>query len=618
MYTHQATQHRVKAILTYLCLHFGICLLVFLCLQKPLFYFYNWNHGASTQGIGDWFSTYTHGFALDLATAGYLTLIPLLLLLPGVWMKQTKVLRRLLMGYNVLLALCLAIVALVDAALYEFWEFKLDKTVFFYITDPKNAMASVTAGYIALRLILILLLASLIYYLLSLPTKLRFFGRPWVGHKGLALAVWVLAGGVLFAAIRGTRIWPNTPGRAFYSKVTFLNHAALNPLFNLVYTTTKTENFDKEFRFFSEEERETVYTPLFARPDSAVTESLLRTDRPNIVYVVLEGFGALFVENLGGMPEVGVQVNKLSQEGVNFTQCYCSSFRTDRGIVAAVSGYPGQPTTSIMRYTRKVSTLPGLPKSLKKHGYSTQVLYPSDITFFNMADYFLASGHDKLVSQEDFPSELRTAKWGVHDHIGFDWLYNDIVQKHEAQAGPWYTTYLTISSHTPFDVPYKRLADEKLNSFAYTDSCFGAFIERIRQTAAWDNLLIVCTADHGFNHRAMETAEFPHIPFFLLGGAVKEPRRISTILGQTDIPATVLGQLGIAHDDFPFSRDVMSSRYTYPFAFTTFNNGFTFRDSTGCTVFDNVPAKAIEGDDEQRIRKGKAILQTIYDDLSRR
>ena len=119
------------------------------------------------------------------------------------------------------------------------------------------------------------------------------------------------------------------------------------------------------------------------------------------------------------MKEVAPNLSALCQEGVCFTRCYCSSFRTDRGIVSALSGYPGQPTTSIMRYTRKLQSLPGLPKSLKAAGYQTQVLYGGDMSFFNMADYFISAGHDRLVSQDDFPAGERTAKWGVPDHAAF-------------------------------------------------------------------------------------------------------------------------------------------------------------------------------------------------------
>ena len=151
------------------------------------------------------------------------------------------------------------------------------------------------------------------------------------------------------------------------------------------------------------------------------TEHYLNTSRPNILVIVLEGFGAVFIENLGGMKDVAPNFNRISEEGVYFTQCYCSSFRTDRGIVSALSGYLAQPTTSIMRYSHKIHTLPGLPKSLKNYGYETQALYGGDITFFNMSDYFIAAGHDKLVSQDNFPASERTTKWGVPDHTAFEW-----------------------------------------------------------------------------------------------------------------------------------------------------------------------------------------------------
>lgn len=63
--------------------------------------------------------------------------------------------------------------------------------------------------------------------------------------------------------------------------------------------------------------------------------------------------------------------------------------------------------------------------------------------------------------------------------------------------------------------------------------------------------------------------------------------QVDKIMNQTDLAATLLGQLGLEHTAFTFSRNVLGSDYKYPFAFYSFNNGFSFRDSTGVTVFDN-------------------------------
>lgn len=595
---------------------FFVFIFLFLGIQKPLFLIYNNGFGGTTLTFQDVVDIYSHGLPIDLATTGYLMVAPLLLI--GIhWCYPRFSIQNSLLVYAFILSAALPLGFLADASLYEFWEFKLDRMAFFYLANPKDAFASVSAGYLIVRLFAWVALGMFSFILLTKPLPNLCSNNiinvaPWL--RGL---IFFLLGGVLFCVIRGIRIWPNTPGRTFYCNVTYYNHAALNPIYNLLYSLNKKEDDYKQFDAFDEQTITTLYEGLFpTRADS--TEMLINISRPNVLVVVLEGFGSCFIEGLGGMPEVGVGINRLLQESIVFSNCYCGSFRTDRGIVCAISGYLGQPTTSIMRFAHKIKNLPGLPKTLKQHGYATQGLYGGDLSFFNMSEYFVTSGHDKLVTEDDFTVSERSTKWGVPDHITFDWLYKDIVERHENKAEPWYTTFLTISSHNPFDVPYHRLKNEKYNAFAYTDSCFADFIGRVKLTPAWRNLLVVVVADHGFNWEEIASPNFPFVPFLLMGGAIKEPRRIDKLISQTDLPATVLGQLGLPHDEYLFSRDIMGNTYSYPFAFNTFSNGFNFRDSTGCTVFDNTAGKAIYGVDKRREKIGKAILQMLYHDMGNR
>ena len=84
---------------------------------------------------------------------------------------------------------------------------------------------------------------------------------------------------------------------------------------------------------------------------------------------------------------------------------------------------------------------------------------------------------------------------------------------------------------------------------------------------------------------------FYHIPLLWLGGAVKQPMQVDKIMNQTDLAATLLGQLGLEHTAFTFSRN---------------------DNNSGSILFDEPEA------DESRLDKGKAILQTVYDDLGNR
>ena len=608
----------MKKRIAYISLYFFTVLLIFI-LQKPLFMLYN---GSIEKGFGfaDYMQVMVHGASLDAATAGYLTAFPFLLVLISIWFRKFP-LKKILYGYYILAAALISIIFVVDMALYTFWGFKLDASVFLYIDSPKEALASVSVGFILLRVLAILLLIALNSWVLLkiTPSVLTATRKRIAGTAGM-----LLLGGVLFIIIRGgvTESTSNI-GQVYFSNEPFLNHSAVNPDFSLLSSMGKSQDFASEFNFFDEEKRAALFDGLYPTTDGDSIIQVLNTKRPNILIILMEGFGGAFVEPLGGLPDVTPHFNRLSKEGVFFTNCYANSFRTDRGTVCTFSGYLGLPTASVMKIPAKSRTLPAIAEGLSKAGYKTDFLYGGDINFTNMKSYLLSTGYQRLTANTDFSLAEQTSNaWGVNDDITFEYLYNQL--RNRKEEGPWHTAFLTLSSHEPFEVPYHRLEDKIPNAFAYTDECLGKFIDRLKQTPAWKDLLVICLPDHGFYYPREGSNAMPrfyHIPLLWLGGAVKQPMQVDKIMNQTDLAATLLGQLGLEHTAFTFSRNVLGSDYKYPFAFYSFNNGFSFRDSTGVTVFDNNSGSILFDEpkaDESRLDKGKAILQTVYDDLGNR
>lgn len=608
----------MKKRIAYISLYFFTVLLIFI-LQKPLFMLYN---GSIEKGFGfaDYMQVMVHGASLDAATAGYLTAFPFLLVLISIWFRKFP-LKKILYGYYILAAALISIIFVVDMALYTFWGFKLDASVFLYIDSPKEALASVSVGFILLRVLAILLLIALNSWVLLkiTPSVLTATRKRIAGTAGM-----LLLGGVLFIIIRGgvTESTSNI-GQVYFSNEPFLNHSAVNPDFSLLSSMGKSQDFASEFNFFDEEKRAALFDGLYPTTDGDSIIQVLNTKRPNILIILMEGFGGAFVEPLGGLPDVTPHFNRLSKEGVFFTNCYANSFRTDRGTVCTFSGYLGLPTASVMKIPAKSRTLPAIAEGLSKAGYKTDFLYGGDINFTNMKSYLLSTGYQRLTANTDFSLAEQTSNaWGVNDDITFEYLYNQL--RNRKEEGPWHTAFLTLSSHEPFEVPYHRLEDKIPNAFAYTDECLGKFVDRLKQTPAWKDLLVICLPDHGFYYPREGSNAMPrfyHIPLLWLGGAVKQPMQVDKIMNQTDLAATLLGQLGLEHTVFTFSRNVLGSDYKYPFAFYSFNNGFSFRDSTGVTVFDNNSGSILFDEpeaDESRLDKGKAILQTVYDDLGNR
>ena len=571
------------------------------------------NADEQTFSFGDMLEVIWHGLTLDLSTALYFLIIPFLVTLVSIYYHQMKVLAIILTVYNVIIAIAFSLAFVADTSLYKFWFFKLDASCLQYLETPTEAMASVSGWYIAMRLVIFLLVAGLIFSAFKLPVyRLRTASLLPVNFKSAAcglLSALVLIP-LFIIGIRGGLDESTTNiGQVYYSQNQFLNHSAINPVFSFLSSFEKTASDIVDYDFYAEDEWRKMIDGLY--PTTSIdTDTLLTTTRPNVIIILMESAGEVIAPY---MPHL----QQLKREGISFDSCYANSWRTDRGTVCTYSGYPSFPTSSVMKMPHKTRLLPCLAASLLKEGYNTHYLYGGDINFTNMRGYLVAGGFQTLTWKDDYASdEQRTSKWGVQDGITFKTL----MQMAMSTKSPYLIGYSTLSSHEPWDVPIKKYDDEEANAFYYLDQCIGHFTDSLKQTPQWKNTLIVLLPDHSidFHNVHQDSILRNRIPMVWIGGAVKAPRRINTICNQTDMVATLLAQMQLPHDAFRWSRDVLSRSYRYPFAMHTYRNGFAVVDSTGLMVYDFDSNRMVtdKSTDSRRLeRMGKAILQANTYDL---
>lgn len=620
---------------------------VLFVLQKPLFLFLE--KGSATQPVDNIFTELPaviwHGLPLDLSMAGYLSVIPGFLSIAVVWLKRDLV-KPIMNIYFIIASLFITCSFLLNASLYPYWKYPLDSTpLFYFFTSPTDAIASVSIWQVILSIVILIVLTIGVWFTLRMRGEKRqqysryAYGYGGLGsgkrnrfddfdrHRGRTSLVLLLLTGLLFLPIRGgiTVSTMNT-GQAYYSQNAYLNHSAVNPLFSLLESITHQEDFASQYRFMKDKEADKIFATMTSTSDEntypLLNEATFKKGTPDILIVIMESFASDIMPSMGSYKDVAVCLDSIAQQSILFTRFYANSFRTDRGMVSILSGYPAQPTTSIMRYPRKTSQLPSIARNLAKYkNYKTTYYYGGDADFCNMRSYLVSQGYQHIISDANFPIEDKLSKWGVPDHILAAKMMEDI-KAQQNEKRPMLRILQTSSSHEPFEVPYHRLKDKRLNAFAYTDSVMGAIVREYRKLPRWKNTLIVFVPDHvgGYKENLNDHDRSRYqIPLILAGGAISRPMKVGIIGSQQDIAATLLGQLGVEHREFTFSKNMMSDA-TPKFAFFAVNDAFGIVSEENSLIYDNRAKRIVydKGEKGFNLKRGQAYLQKLYDDLAKK
>lgn len=620
---------------------------VLFVLQKPLFLFLE--KGSATQPVDNIFTELPaviwHGLPLDLSMAGYLSVIPGFLSIAVVWLKRDLV-KPIMNIYFIIASLFITCSFLLNASLYPYWKYPLDSTpLFYFFTSPADAIASVSIWQVILSIVILIVLTIGVWFTLRMRGEKRqqysryAYGYGGLGsgkrnrfddfdrHRGRTSIILLLLTGLLFLPIRGgiTVSTMNT-GQAYYSQNAYLNHSAVNPLFSLLESITHQEDFASQYRFMKDKEADKIFATMTSTSDEntypLLNEATFKKGTPDILIVIMESFASDIMPSMGSYKDVAVCLDSIAQQSILFTRFYANSFRTDRGMVSILSGYPAQPTTSIMRYPRKTSQLPSIARNLAKYkNYKTTYYYGGDADFCNMRSYLVSQGYQHIISDANFPIEDKLSKWGVPDHIVAARMMEDI-KAQQNEKRPMLRIFQTSSSHEPFEVPYHRLKDKRLNAFAYTDSVMGAIVREYRKLPRWKNTLIVFVPDHvgGYKENLNDHDRSRYqIPLILAGGAISRPMKVGIIGSQHDIAATLLGQLGVEHREFTFSKNMMSDA-TPKFAFFAVNDAFGIVSEENSLIYDNRAKRIVydKGEKGFNLKRGQAYLQKLYDDLAKK
>ena len=580
----------------------------------------------------DAFGALGHGMLFDVSIWGYTAIATCAALaLAGPFAGTRRVLRVVAMVIGILGGIIIFLMP-AEAITYKAWAHHVDAGSLMMVAErPSLIFASAETWFEVVYVIVCLMLGAVFFGLAVRLSRMACriaYGKSdtpsqekrTVAERAISSTIAIVLGGLMIIPVRGgLGLAPLNTGNAYFCQNQFANHVALNPMWNFLYSIKRAKQADAKYEFMPDEEMESRFASLMASQDTF--PRILKSERPNVVLILLESFSAHGIKYLGGY-NATPNLDSIRHTGLYFNNFFASADRSGKGLLSVMNAYPSLPTIRAIQFPQKTQNIPSLPRRLRENGYASQTfLYGGDINFNNFNSLVNQAGFDRTITQDDFSAEQMGDKWGAHDEYTFERLLSTI----DSQPQPFFDFFFTLSSHEPYTVPMERhIENDYLNSMFYTDMCLGNFIKEARQRPWWNNTLFILVADHGHggprNVGVTDRKKF-NIPLILTGGALAVRDSLVTSYGsQTDIAATLLKQLGISAEGFIFSKNLLDPT-AKDFAFFDFSDGFGFVTPSNYEVYDNPMGAYIRLDDNTPAAdtiSGKAYLQKVAKDFHSR
>jgi phosphoglycerol transferase MdoB-like AlkP superfamily enzyme len=551
--------------------------------QRILFSIHNWGKFSGVSA-GEWFGAFYHSLRLDLATAGGLAILPLLFLcLYGITSKKW-----VRVSFYTVLFMEAVLVALVHSGevnAYGEWNHKLTSRVFMHLGNPdevvRTADYSMTIWYIVYATLELIFAWKLMRWFFKLePVQAA---QKWFVRTPVMLLCFAVTGAVSFLLVRGgLQQIPININSAIYTNNPVSNDLSINSLYY----------FGKSYLLYNRSEIDEFMPKIDPAKAKMLTEKLmdyprqhdqlfLTDKRPNVVFIVLEGWAAEAIGTLSETKGATPNFDKLAGEGVLFTKVYGTSSTSEIGNSSIFSGFPGVPEVSISMQPEKHRKLRSLNQDLEAWGYGSGYMFSGDLKYGNIGGYFLDHGFDVVKDERDFPSDLPRGKLNFYDADLYKFLLKEINQAKQ----PFMQCAFTGSTHSPYDQPKTKGQNftgneaDFMNSVVYADQALGRFMENCKKQPWFKNTLFVLVADHGHSTPSVEVPHntaFYRIPLLFWGNVIKPEfrgKRMDVVGSQADIPATLLYQMGGNSDAYPWSKDLMNPKVPQ-FALHTIIRGY--------------------------------------------
>ena len=215
--------------------------------------------------------------------------------------------------------------------------------------------------------------------------------------------------------------------------------------------------------------------------------------KKNVIIVLVESLGCNSTYLCGHDKNYSPYTMELAQNNIWFPNYYSNAYHTNGAIFSITTGYTmvANKNSYNTPYNRELYQY-DLINEFKKNGYKT--------AYFSPAPQILDKDKQLKVSNYNYISfnndsfYNNSKKDGVFFSANDEELFAKIVHDLKLSKEPVFFLTTTISTHTPYMVPWGGHSIEK--AYAYADMTIKNFIKNLEEIGYFDNGIVVVTGDH--------------------------------------------------------------------------------------------------------------------------
>ena len=572
-------------------------------------------------------SIFYYSFRLDFATASVFV-VPLLMY-GSLKEFLPKLLTPIFKTWFLLTVIYSVLIHSGELNVYEEWNHKLSSRIFTHLGNPDEVARTAELKHFFLFIFYLVLESGFAYLLWRILFKGRFFKHKESRLTSLYHLLNLTCIAISLVGIRGgLQPIPININSAMFSNNYVINDIAVNSS----YFSTK------DFLLFNRGNIASLYPKMDEEEVKERVRKLYKTERKhsniflkknnvNIVVVLLESWSANAVSTTSELENTTPNFDSLAANGYLFDNVYSCGWTSEIGNSSTFSGYPALPEISVTMQSDKSRSLPSINQDLRKKGYYSSYIFSGDLKYGNIGGYLLNHGFDQVKDELDFPKSIKErGKLNYYDSDLYDFLISEINSTKE----PFLHCAFTGSTHSPFDQPiisgreYTGQEESFMNALIYADASLGEFMEKAQKEDWYSNTLFVFMADHGHaapDYRNPSKIDFFRIPMLFYGDVIKQEyrgKRNSVIGSQSDFAKTLLTQLGMSTERYPWSKDLMDPSI-HPFALHTLRMGYGYLSNEGnySYYFDTKREYVNEISEEGKLNS-YALINGVFKDFENR